>query len=145
MPTDEEVNKRQAEIAKLRDQAAAARLKAEDAQREQANAVTMAALDVEEERLKAEIEQYEAQADKKAVKKAVDAQVAQVRGATGVDPKKIEKEYGQGVTVQHQADGSVLVLAVQTDAAPELPTPVTENTPPEPTPDSLADTTAPKE
>lgn len=129
MATDEEVNKRQAEIAALREQNDAARLAAQAAQREHGNEITMAQLDAEEARLRAEIEQHEALADPKRLQAAVDAQRAQITG------EGAEEKFGKGVEVQHQADGSVIVLSVKVDEAPQPPPAVTSDTPPEPTPD----------
>jgi autotransporter translocation and assembly factor TamB len=130
VPTDEEVNKRQQQIAKLRDQAEDARLAAEAAQREQSNTITMAQLDAEEARLRAEIERNKDLANQKNIDAAVSAQVAQITG-------DVTEQYPKGTDVQIQADGTVQVLSVKADEAPTPPPAVTENTTPEPTPDPV--------
>lgn len=130
MATDEEVNKRQAEIAALQLEAQAARLDAVTANREQDNDVLMAQMDAEEARLKAQIEEAKALSNAKAVRAATADQVDAVLG----EPTE---KYGKGVEVQTLADGSVHVLSIKGDEPPDVPDPVTTDTVPEPTPDPV--------
>lgn len=84
--TDEDVEKRQESIEKLRAEVLDAKAGVGLDLNAEANKVTMAALDAEEERLRAELEYHRSMTTKKAVNEATGGVIEQIKAAQATEP-----------------------------------------------------------
>lgn len=93
--SDEAVQSRQDQISALRAERDAAKIEAETVFKQYGNDITMAVLDVEEERLKAELAQFQSQSDSAKVKASVDAEIEAITGLPEVAPVESAKATGK--------------------------------------------------